>query len=157
MPGAPLTAFPNDPLSITAVVRNDGEAKATKSSTLKFTLVNTATGAEKNLNGSATVPTLDARDRDHRVASPKLYSDTVSGTYTVRVCADSGKDVAEPLESNNCADAPGTVTVQGVAQSNADLVVTDVPNPPAHALPGAPLTLTATVKNQGTDDASGRR
>ena len=57
--GAPLTVAPNDHLSITTVVRNDGGAKANKTSALKFILVNTANGAEKNLNGSATVPTLD--------------------------------------------------------------------------------------------------
>jgi len=152
--GAPLTAFPNDPLSITAVVRNDGGAKAAKSTTLKFTLVNTVTGVEKNLNGSATVPTLDPETEILVSASPKIYSDTLSGDYKVRICADSGKVLAEALESNNCADAPGTVTVQGVAQTNADLVVIDVPNPPAHALPGAPLMLTATVKNQGTENAA---
>ena len=151
--GAPLTALPNDTLSIIAVVRNDGDAKATRSSTLKFTLVNTATGAEKNLNGTATVPTLDARTEITVPASAKVYSDTASGVYTVRVCADSGKAVAELLESNNCADAAGTVTVQGIVQSSGDLVVTDVPNPPAHALPGAPLTLTATVRNQGSEAA----
>ena len=95
------------------------------------------------------MPTLEGDTEVTVPANVTVYSDTLSGTYTVRVCADSGKAVDESLESNNCGDAPGTVTVQGITQSNADLVVISVPDPPAHALPGDPLTLTASGQEPG--------
>ena len=46
------------------------------------------------------------------------------------------------------------MTVQGITQSNADLVVTVGPDPPADALPGDPLDRSRpSVKNQGSEDA----
>ena len=65
------------------------------------------------------MPVLDGNTEVIVPASVAVNSDTLTGTYTVRVCADSGKVIAETLENNNCADASGTVTVQGTTQSNA--------------------------------------
>ena len=58
--------------------------------------------------------------------------------------------VTGELRENNCATAPGTVTVTGLPLSPADLAVTALTPPPATRLPGETFSLTATVKNNGT-------
>ncbi len=147
-----LTVEPGDSLSISAVVTNQGEATA-KSSTMKFILINTANGAQKNLNGTQSIPQLNANASTTVNKTVTVYSDTASGTYTVQACADSGKVVAETVEGNNCGDSTAIVTVQGITTTNADLLVTSVTPPPATALPGDAFTVTAVVQNQGTGDA----
>ncbi len=108
--GAPLTVAPGAALPITAGVTNLGLAQA-KASTMKFVLINTATSIapdgsefrpEKNLNGTQTIPLLDAQAQTTVQKTVTVYSDTPSGTYTVQACADSVKVVAETFESDNC-------------------------------------------------------
>ena len=101
--GAPMTVAPGDPLTIAADVTNQGLAQA-KASTMKFVLTNTANGAQKNLNGTQTIPVLNGKTSTP-VPNRQFHSDTPSGTYTVQACADSAKAVAETLESDNCADS----------------------------------------------------
>ena len=152
--GAPLTVAPGDTLAIEAVVTNLGLAQA-KASTMNFVLTNTANGAQKNLNGTQTIPVLNGSGQASTTVQKTVtvYSDTPSGTYTVQACADSAKVIAETLESDNCNDSTATVTVQGVTVSNADLVVLSVTGPPTTAFPGDPFDVTAVVKNVGTEAA----
>src|SRR5262249_28251065 len=114
---------------------------------------NTADGTQKNLNGIQSIPSVNGGGSVDVQKTVSLYSDTASGTYVVQACADSGKVVTELFESNNCEESTATVTVQGVTASNADLVVTSVAPPPATASPGDTFSVTAVVKNQGTEAA----
>lgn len=150
--GLPKTVVAGDDLAITVVVKNAGLAQA-KASTMKYVIINAATSAEKNLNGTATIPIIDAGQSDTVQKTVKVYSDTATATYNVQACADSTKAITETFESDNCRLADGALTVQGIVVGHSDLVVTAVPNPPVSVLPGAAFDLPATVANNGTDPA----
>jgi subtilase family serine protease len=152
VPGLPTTVLPGAGLPITVVVTNQGTGQA-KASTMKFVLVNTASSAEKNLNGTATIPIVPAGGSVTVQKTVTVYSDTASATYNVQACADSAKGVTESLESNNCGLADGVLTVLGPSAGHSDLVVTAVTDPPATALPSAGFSIAATVMNNGTDPA----
>jgi subtilase family serine protease len=150
--GLPKTVVAGDDLAITVVVKNAGLAQA-KASTMKYVIINTVSSAEKNLNGTATIPIIEAGQSATVQKTVKVYSDTASATYSVQACADSAKAITETFESDNCKLADGVLTVQGIVVGHSDLVVTAVPNPPSSVLPGAAFDLPATVANQGTDPA----
>jgi subtilase family serine protease len=150
--GLPKTVVAGTNLAITVVVKNSGLAQA-KSSTMKYVIINTASGVEKNLNGTATIPIIEAGQSATVQKTVIVYSDTASGTYNVQACADSTKAITETFESDNCGLADGALTVQGIVAGHSDLVVTAVPTPPSSVLPGAAFDLPATVANQGTDPA----
>jgi len=151
--GLPKTVVAGDDLAITVVVKNDGLAQA-KASTMKYVIINTATSGEKNLNGTATIPIIEAGQSATVQKTVKVYSDTASATYNVQACADSTKAITETFESDNCKLADGALTVQGIVVGHSDLVVTAVPDPPSSVLPSAAFTLAPTVANQGTDPAA---
>jgi subtilase family serine protease len=152
VPGLPTTVLAGASLPITVVVTNQGTAQA-KASTMKYVLVNTASSAEKNLNGTATIPIVPAGGSVTVQKTVIVYSDTAAATYNVQACADSAKAVIETVESNNCELADGILTVLGPSAGHSDLVVTAVTDPPAAALPGSSFPIAATVNNQGTDPA----
>jgi hypothetical protein len=120
---------------------------------MKYVLVDTASSAEKNLNGTATIPIVPVGGSVTVQKTVVVYSDTVAATYNVQACADSAKVLTEAMESNNCGLADGILTVLGPSAGHSDLVVTAVTDPPVGALPGASFPIAATVKNQGTDPA----
>jgi subtilase family serine protease len=108
---APLTVSRGGSLTITAAVKNVGEADAAASTT-KYLLVN-AQGT-KNLNGTLAYPLLHSGSSTSRSKVVTFFSDTQPGTYKVRVCADSLDVVAEgslAAENNNCLDSTTDVTV----------------------------------------------
>ena len=150
--GLPKTVGAGDDLAITVVVKNAGLAQA-KASTMKYVILNATSGAEKNLNGTATIPVIEAGQSATVQKTVKVYSDTASATYNVQACADSAKAIIETFESDNCGLADGALTVQGIVVGHSDLVVTAVPNPPSSVLPSAAFTLAPTVANNGTDPA----
>ena len=150
VPALPKTLAPNADIAFTVVVKNIGLAQA-RAATMKLLLINTSTGTEKNLNGTASIPVVNAGASVTVTKTVKVYSDTASGTYTVQACADSTKIVVELEDNNNCGNADGVLTVQGVTVSQADLVVLSVADPPASVLPSATFDVTATVKNQGSE------
>jgi hypothetical protein len=155
---SPLTVHANDPMVISTVVKNQGLA-ISSSSTLKLVLVNTVTGVEKSLKGTLVIPALGvgASATVTSTTNVTVYSDTLSGTYTVQTCADSAKAIVEAVESNNCGEAASVVTVIGTVVSQVDLAVTALadiqcsPQACANAIPGTLISLTATVANQGVD------
>jgi len=157
----PVTVAPGDHLVVSAVVQNQGLATA-PASALKLVLVNTVTGAEKNVKllVPLSVPPLavNASTTVSTGTNATVYSDTVSGSYALQACADSTKAIQESTESNNCGEAADIVTVLGGSTpSQADLVVTSVtnvqcsPETCANAIPGTLISFTATVMNQGVD------
>ena len=108
---APLSVARGGYLTITAAVKNQGEGNAPPSR-LKFLLVDTVSGAPKNLNGT----------KDYALILPGLTSiqqqivtvflDTPVGAYVVQACADSLGVIPEASETNNCFTSTGTITVQ---------------------------------------------
>jgi subtilase family serine protease len=90
--GLPKTVVAGDDLAITVVVKNAGLAQA-KASTMKYVIINTASSAEKNLNGTATIPIIEAGQSATVQKTVKVYSDTASATYNVQACADSTKAI----------------------------------------------------------------
>src|SRR5262249_53264425 len=103
-PTLPRTVVPGASLAITAVGTNNGLVQA-KASTMKYLLVNTVSGAEKNLNGTQTIPIVQPGASVTVQKTVTVYSDTATGAYAVELCADSAKVVTEKVESNNCLDA----------------------------------------------------
>ena len=59
----------------------------------------------------------------------QVFTDTVSGTYALRACADGPKLFAESNENNNCSPLTGSITVNPVP----NLVVLSIQNPPVAA------------------------
>jgi uncharacterized repeat protein (TIGR03803 family) len=78
-------------------------------------------------------------------ATVTVPATTMAGVYRVLACADDLLRVAERDEANNCTASASSVEVKF-----PDLVETAISNPPATAAPGARLTVTDTVQNQGT-------
>lgn len=83
---------------------------------------------------------------DSNTATTNLYipSTTPGGTYHVCATADKLGQVDESDESNNALCSPGTITLP-----KADLVMTAVSTTTTAVLPGQPLSVTNSVKNQG--------
>jgi subtilase family serine protease len=100
---------------------------------------------KKNLKGGQNVGALAPGESASPVAAITVYSDTVPGTYTLQACADGPKAVSEQNESNNCANATGTITIQ----QTPNLVVSSVGNPPSIASLGGKFNFTNGVRNTG--------
>jgi subtilase family serine protease len=157
LPATVTAGAPDATVSIEATVSNLGTALAA-ASTMKFVLVKTGpctpgNGCTKNLKGTAAVPQVAASGNAPVTATVSVYEDTPSGTYNVQACVDSLKVVGETAEGNNCTTAAGVLTVNGVALSTADLVVTALGNPPATGVAGATFNITASVRNDGSGPA----
>ena len=108
---APLPVARGGSLTITATVKNQGEGDAPPS-TLKFLLVDTVSGAPKNLNGTKDYALIQpgATSTQQRIVT--VFLDTPVGTYVVQACADSLDVIPEASETNNCFTSTGTITVQ---------------------------------------------
>lgn len=70
---------------------------------------------------------------------------TPLGTFFLGLCLDHHGAIAEANEGNNCAVAPGSITITNLP----DLVMSAV-NAPTSALPGQTITVSNTVRNAGT-------
>ena len=96
-----------------------------RTSALKAILVqvNTQPEVQKNLKlqSALTVSALaaDATETIESGTKVTVYSDTLPGTYFVRICADLGKVILEAVESNNCMDSNATDTTQTVTVRGA--------------------------------------
>ena len=128
---------------------------AAPASTTSFYLVNTSTAAKKNLKGGQNVGRPGLRTlRDGPTAIRSLvYSDTLPGTYRhagLRRWAEGPSPKA--VETNNCTDAAGTVTVFEVP----NLVVSSIGNPPAAAPLGGVIKLTSSGRKT-LGNVQGRR
>jgi subtilase family serine protease len=145
VPNPPSSVLPSAAFSLAPTVANNGTDQA-PASTTSFFLVNTGTGAKKNLKGGQNVPILDPGASASPAAALSLFSDTLPGTYFVQACADGPKGVSEEAEGNNCLNAAGTMTVQRVP----NLVVSSVSNPPSTASIGGKFNFTNSVRNTGS-------
>src|SRR5262249_24377844 len=87
-------------VSINTTVANLGLADAPQSM-MKYVLINSVTGTQKNLKGTQTIPAVPAGGTTSVQATVIVFGDTVPGAYKVQACADSTKVVLETSEGNN--------------------------------------------------------
>lgn len=137
------TAFPGDPIELTATVKNQG-SEASPATISKFNLVGTG-GARKNLKGIQNVPGLNAGGSSAVPITLQIYADTLPGAYFLEACADGEKQVLEIDEDNNCLTSTAQVTVQDIP----NLIVKFVDDPPADLLQGQSFEAFDKVKNIG--------
>ncbi|MFC1660566.1 CARDB domain-containing protein [Gemmatimonadota bacterium] len=131
---SPENPTTEDVVTVSAIVRNDGNASAA-ASLLRLEL----TGA-----GTTThdVPTLGPGQSYEVQRSAGMLS---AGSYTVTATADDGDTVEESSETNNQRSDAFTVT--GV--SRPDLVVSSLTHAPGNPTSNDGITLLAVVRNDG--------
>lgn len=143
----PPTRLPGETFALTATVKNNGTG-ASPATTSKFYLVNALVNPtlRKNLKGVQPLGPLAAGATNATPVTVEVYADTVPGNYFLQACADGEKLLREVNENDNCLTATAAITVSQVP----NLVVTQVGNPPATAVPGkTSFTMTETVQNVG--------
>lgn len=141
----PASKFPGETFALTATLRNNG-TEASTSTTTKFNLVKTTGTLRKNLKGVQIVGPLAAGATNATAITVEVYEDTVPGSYVLEACADGEKQLTEKNEGDNCLLSTAAINVLQVP----NLVITQVGNPPATAVPGkTSFLLTETVQNIG--------
>ncbi|BBH67978.1 hypothetical protein ACTI_46630 [Actinoplanes sp. OR16] len=137
---SPSAPSESDPITLTAVVKNNGTASAAASKA-DFRLGGTVAG-------TADVPALAAGAS----ATVSVNAGTkAQGGYTVAAVADAASTIAETDESNNTFTAANQLVV---AQApGPDLTVTAITTNPANPAVGAAVSFTVAVTNRGTSAA----
>ena len=146
----PATAGAGLVMTVTDTTRNQGSGPAQASTTAFYLSVNTGLDAADVLLGSRSVPALAPGATSSGATALTLPATTGVGTYFVIARADANDVVAETAEGNN--------TTLRQVQVGPDLFVATV-SVPATAAPGAVVTATDSIQNQGggTADASTAR
>jgi len=147
-----VTASPTSPtvgqtVTLTATIRNQGTVAAPAFGVYAFrhraTAPTSAAGADdaKSVSGLAVGVSTNV---------PLAVSYTATGTYKAWVMVDGWFLVPESDETNNYGPANGLVITVSAATPKPDLVVTNVTASPTNPGVGEMVTLTATIRNQGT-------
>jgi subtilase family serine protease len=106
----PVTVPLGGVISVEVVIQNQGPGPAGKSA-LRLFLIDPA-GVSKDLKGHPSVSALATTKSTAVKGTVKVFMDTKLGkNYTLRACADYAEVVAEIDETNNCAEATGTIEV----------------------------------------------
>ncbi|WP_328491824.1 discoidin domain-containing protein [Streptomyces sp. NBC_00414] len=138
---SPASPVESDEITLTATVRNSGEAAAPASAValrLGGTKVATASVAALAAGATRTVSaSIGARD---------------AGTYQLSAVADDAGAVIEQNETNNTYTSPTSLVVRPVSSSDLVPVLTTTPSGPAD---GDTVTFKAAVRNQGTTASAG--
>jgi hypothetical protein len=141
----PATVLPGSRFSVTDTVLNQGSAAAGASTTRYYlSLVPGKTPQSTLLPGPRAVESLGTDARSQGTKPVVVPASLAPATYYLLACADDMARVIEMDESNNCAVAAARVTV-----ARADLMVTDLSDPPADAARGGSFSVTETVANHG--------
>ncbi len=137
------------PVVITDTVTNQGTEDASGFYVAYYLSTDsTITMSDKLLN-YRYVPTLAAGASNTKSITVNIPT-MAPGTYYVGAIADIFDNLGEVDENNNIV----TGNMITITMSGADLVMTSV-NSSAGGKVGSPITITDTVTNQGTDNASG--
>ena len=135
----PSAITPGTTITITDTTRNQGaEASPLSTTRFYFSLDGALDGAD-TLLGSRDVPSLNGGASSSGSTSVTLPSPLGTGTYYLIATADSGKSVAEAVETNNNAARP--------VQVGPDLVISAFTVP---SIGGVKIDVSDTVANQGT-------
>ncbi|WP_250212574.1 discoidin domain-containing protein [Acrocarpospora catenulata] len=137
MSWTPASPVETDPITLSATVRNIGNA-ASPASNVNFylgtTLVGTANVPGLAANATATVnANIGTRD---------------AATYPVSAKVDEANTVIEQNDTNNSFANPTSLTVTPVQSS--DLIASPVAWTPSNPAAGKPVTFSVAIKNQGT-------
>ncbi|WP_404191676.1 discoidin domain-containing protein [Streptomyces tauricus] len=138
---SPASPVESDEITLTATVRNSGEAAAPASAValrLGGTKVASASVAALAAGATRTVSaSIGARD---------------AGTYQLSAVADEANAVIEQNETNNTYTSPTSLVVRPVSSSDLVPVLTTTPSGPAD---GDTVTFKVAVRNQGTTVSAG--
>ncbi|WP_405542313.1 discoidin domain-containing protein [Streptomyces phaeochromogenes] len=138
---SPASPVESDEITLTATVRNSGEAAAPASAValrLGGTKVATAAVGALAAGAQRTVTTsIGARD---------------AGTYQLSAVADDAGAVIEQNETNNTYTSPSSLVVRPVSSSDLVPVLTTSPSGPAD---GDTVTFKVALRNQGTIGSAG--
>ncbi|WP_328936611.1 discoidin domain-containing protein [Streptomyces tauricus] len=138
---SPASPVESDEITLTATVRNSGEAAAPASAValrLGGTKVASASVAALAAGATRTVSAaIGARD---------------AGTYQLSAVADEANAVIEQNETNNTYTSPTSLVVRPVSSSDLVPVLTTTPSGPAD---GDTVTFKVAVRNQGTTASAG--
>jgi hypothetical protein len=96
---------------VTAIVRNKGNRPAGASQTAFYLSTDGTQSTNDPALGTAKVGKIKPRKAKPVAGSFALPASVIPGTYRVLACADSGRQVKERKETNNCKASKGTVTV----------------------------------------------
>ncbi len=137
----PASAGSGDLISVSDTTRNQGPGVATPSTTRFYLSTNlTLDAADTPLGGGRAVPSLSAGAASAGSTSLALPSGLSSGTYYIFAKADGDGTVFESSDANN--------TLARAISIGPDLTVSSLVVP-ATVAPGALVSVTDTVRNQG--------
>ncbi|MGA2606382.1 MAG: CARDB domain-containing protein [Terriglobia bacterium] len=149
----PSSATVGGQVSLSATIKNQG-GTAAGAFRMSFYLSTSSTISTSSTNiGYCTYTSLAAGATNTCAMSPTLPSSVGAGTYYGGAIVDDLNQVSESNESNNTLLASNTLTV---SSSQADLLVTSV-SIPSSATVGGQVSLSATIKNQGSAAAGAFR
>ncbi|MCX5600314.1 discoidin domain-containing protein [Streptomyces phaeochromogenes] len=138
---SPASPVESDEITLTATVRNSGEAAAPASAVaLRLGGTKVATAAVGALAAGAqrtVTASIGARD---------------AGTYQLSAVADDAGAVIEQNETNNTYTSPSSLVVRPVSSSDLVPVLTTSPSGPAD---GDTVTFKVALRNQGTIGSAG--
>ncbi|MEU0643951.1 discoidin domain-containing protein [Streptomyces umbrinus] len=138
---SPASPVESDEITLTATVRNSGEAAAPASAVaLRLSGTKVATAAVGALAAGAqrtVTASIGARD---------------AGTYQLSAVADDAGAVIEQNETNNTYTSPSSLVVRPVSSSDLVPVLTTSPSGPAD---GDTVTFKVALRNQGTIGSAG--
>lgn len=145
----PSTANVTSSFSVTDTVENISVTTAGSSTTRYYlSLDQNKSGGDPELTGSRAVPSLAMNATSSGTVSVTVPSQTAAGTYYLLACADANSAVVEMSETNNCIASTTTVVIGG-----ADLITSEMSNPPATASPGSSFSVIDRVANIGSTNA----
>jgi subtilase family serine protease len=149
--GGVTNLAPGGSLLITDTVRNVGNFSSTVPATTRYYLsVDTQqTVSDLALTGSRSVPPLGPDAESTSTTSLTVPTWATAGTYNLLACADASRVVTEIDETNNCAVAAPSITIE-----YSDLVTAAVSAPPGSVALGNAFAITQTVRNDGAVNAS---
>jgi hypothetical protein len=153
----PASAAQGASFAATDTVANSGPGTVGPSTTRYYLAPSpTRTAAAVLLVGTRSVAALGPSASSPGGTTVTIPSSLASGSYYLLACADDLGQAAESNEANNCGAAPATVQVTAPPPppaSGADLIVTEMFNPPALAAQGSSFGARDWVLNQGTASA----
>ena len=139
---APSSGTAGGTIVATDTTKNQGAGPATASSTGFYLSVNTTISPDDRFIGSRSVGALTASGISTGQALLQIPADALPGSYYVVARTDWNGTVAEPTETNNDKWS-------GLIRIGGDLVLTSL-SASSPVMPGGPITVTETTKNQGS-------
>lgn len=146
----PATANINQSFSVTETVRNSSTSSTAGASTTRYflSLDTNKSGGDPALTGGRSVPSLAPLAENSGSTNVTVPGGTPGGTYYLLACADGNNAVMEGIENNNCRASTTTITIGG-----ADLITSQLSNPPLTGSPGSSFQVIDRATNIGTASA----